>query len=313
MVLLLAPRGGAQDVELEVEEFFKLQPARSLGQCSGAWRFVDGAEGGVEVLQVVAPDEVVGQRFLDGHLSEQCKGPLHEFAHSARCEAMLLHALRRVVVREHGERRIAGRWGVFDFGVRNVEPAVERRGFAQQRVGVVVDQALVHDLDAVEPHQLHHPRTVGEECHQAFAAAAALHVFRHNLSFQQNVGHALGEVSNAVYHAPVYIFIGEMVQQVAQGEDFQVLTQHLAPYGAHSFQILDVGLQSLHGSGFRCATCVLARVSERNFRISGNLRSCRSPGCSPSGVPLRQRQRGSSPVFSRWQRQSGAWRRDRFP
>ena len=132
--------------------------------------------------------------------------------------------------------------GIVHLGVGYADVAVETGRFAEQQVGVVVLQASVGQLDAPEPDKFHRPRAVGEECGEPLFPPGTLYILCHNLSLQLHVGHSIHQIGHTVNHAAVNVFVREMVQQIAQGEDLQLITQPLGSHGAYAFEKLDVSL-----------------------------------------------------------------------
>ena len=61
-----------------------------------------------------------------------------------------------------------------------------------------------------------------------------------DLTFQLDIRHIAIYFMDVIKTASIYIFIREIIQQVAQGKDIQFLVQHSCPLGANTLQVLYV-------------------------------------------------------------------------
>ena len=95
-------------------------------------------------------------------------------------------------------------------------------------------------FDALEPNQIHHTRSIGKMSDQTPLAAFSYRFKTQNLPFQLDIGHVSVYFMDIIKTATVYIFIGEIIQQIMQGKDIQLLVQHCRPLGADTLQILYV-------------------------------------------------------------------------
>ena len=55
--------------------------------------------------------------------------------------------------------------------------------------------------------------------------------------------HVAVQFADTVQAAPIYMFVGEILQQVAKRVDAQFVAEHLTPVGTHARQVLDVLLE----------------------------------------------------------------------
>ena len=127
----------------------------------------------------------------------------------------------------HGQGLLLALVGIFQLGVRNVQPTIKMGGLAKQEVGAVVLHLFVHGFDSTKPNEFYIARTIGKEGYETFATSASFDVFHHDLSPQLNIRHSFHKVGYPVDNTTVNILIGKVVEQIAQGGNAKVITQKL--------------------------------------------------------------------------------------
>ena len=245
----LAPVVGgiAQDVELHIEEFLKLEPVLGLLHVAHVLGIMNLAQ------CLLAPDKVEGlnnegrQRLGNTSCGNALYEGLGEFLHIVRHEARLLHALRRDVVRLHahiGELDVSGPLNV---GMGKLVAAAINAGPSEDDVFYANLIVVVDILAAIEPYEVYEPGAVGEVGHDALLACALVKLLEaHNLAFQLHERHVAGHLAYGIDAAAVDVFVRIILDKVTPRLDIKLFAQYLFSARTNARQIHDVLIEYIH-------------------------------------------------------------------
>ena len=151
-----------------------------------------------------------------------------------------LHLFGGVVIglKPHGrEGQLASRINV---RMSNIDSSVEHGRFTEYNVFFMSLVSTHQVFDALKPYQIDHTRSIREVCHQPALTAFTQRFETKNLAFQLNVRHIAVYLMHVIKTASIYIFIGEIIQEVVQGKDVQFLIQHSSPLRTNPLQVFYV-------------------------------------------------------------------------
>ena len=130
----------------------------------------------------------------------------------------------------------------------HLDPLVENGGTAKYDVRLEHLEVLLYVLDALKPDEVNHPCPIAEVGYQSALPPLSGMFDAQYLALDLDVRHVGIQVADSVDAAPIDIFIWVIGDQVAQGEDAQLLVERGGSLGAYTTQKLDVTLlQFKHG------------------------------------------------------------------
>ena len=245
-ILAALVAGIAKDVQLHEKQFLELHSETRLLQVFRVLRIVNGAQRLVATHQVEWGSDEVGyglwQRVLEG-----AEERLRQFLDGARVHARLLHLLRGIVVRLHTHRRRVYCRRIIDVGMRYLYAIVIDGRLAEHHILCANLVFRLGSLAELKPHEVHDTRTIGEVGHHTFVARAHLKGLETQYSSHHlHERHVACEFVNGVDPRAIHIFIRVILEQVAKGQDAQLLVEHLFAVGAHARQVHDVLIEYVH-------------------------------------------------------------------
>jgi len=200
-----------QNVELYIEQFFKLQPILRLTQQFGTGREVYVYQRFGQRHQMMFAQYGRRQR-LGQRIRKQFHHRSHHFLDSMGVERTALHFLRRIIIRTQPHRFKFQIGHSIHIRMGYVYTSVENRRLSKDDVfltDLIFSYNIFHPL---KPDQVHHSRSVGEMSHQSSVASFAHILETQDLTLQLYVRHVAIQLVYTVYTAPVYIFIREIIQ-----------------------------------------------------------------------------------------------------
>ena len=238
--------GVAQDVELHIEEFLKLEPLLRL-------LYIQHILGIVYLYESLsARDEVE----WGGDKLRQCLGKsrlryllhqsLREFLYLPRLQSRLLHLLRRGVIRLHAHRGEFDALRLVDVGMCKLVAASIDSRFAEHDV---VDSHLIiiiYVLRALPPHEVHHAMAVAEVGHHALAPSTHGKLLKRQYPAPYlHKGHRAVKFVDGIYAAAVHILVWIVFQQVAPCVDVELAVEHGSALGTHAREKLYVLIENI--------------------------------------------------------------------
>ena len=140
--------------------------------------------------------------------------------------------------------------GSINIGMGDVNASVKDVRSPEDNVFRTYFIALLGIFPTIEPCQVHHlPCTIGEMSHHPFFAGTHLEGLEtEDMALHLYEGHVAVQFANVVEPASVNMFVGVILQQIAERLNAQFLAEHLFAIGADPRQILDVLLQYVNHS-----------------------------------------------------------------
>ena len=254
----LAHTGISKDGKLHIEEFLKLQPIVGLREFVGGGGIMRRTQSLVQRHHAQAFQQVArqGLRYRP-HLYLAQKGAC-KLLQCARGESCLLHTLRCLIVRLHAHLAQHQRVGRVYIGMREVYPVVEERRTAEDDIVGVQLHRLQYILLGVEPNAVHPAVPVSKMPYKALPSALAHLLETDELSADLHKGHVGSKFRRAVKPAPIYVLVGEIVQQVAPGLQTQFLLQGFGTLRTDTRQIRQLCFKkrSAHKKDESCSNTV---------------------------------------------------------
>ena len=140
--------------------------------------------------------------------------------------------------------------GSINIGMGDVNASVKDVRSSEDNVFRTYFIALLGIFPTIEPCQVHHlPCTIGEMSHHPFFAGTHLEGLEtEDMTLHLYEGHVAVQFANVVEPASVNMFVGIILQQIAERLNAQFLAEHFFAIGADPRQILDVLLQYVNHS-----------------------------------------------------------------
>ena len=226
----------AHYVELDIEQFLKLEPLARTLHVVYAVRIVDVAHGRVARHQMQRSGDERRKRLGDnvGNAVEQC---LHHLLYGMRVKSVLLHALGGAVIRLQSHLRDVELRCLVYVGMGELESPVEDGGTSEDYIFLANLVLLIYVLSASEPHDIHHPHSVGEVGDDAFLPRTGGELLETEYPpLYLHVGHVARQLADAVNAAAVNIFVGIIFEHLSPRGDIDILFQNVPASRADTWQ-----------------------------------------------------------------------------
>ena len=240
-LVFIALLGGiAQDVELHIEEFLKLQTfLRPL--------YIAQRQGIVNLTQRLLTTYQMQTRKLGWqqglgngtrrNLGDQRLGHLLQ---STGVQAPVLHLLRRDIVRLHAHGAELHIGSLLNVGIDKLIPAVVGCRLTEDDILYAGLVLVVDPTAGIEPYDIHDITAIGEMGYDALLPAFAKLLKTLYPPTDLHQRHIACQLTDGVDLRPVHIFIRIILQQVTPRSDVELTCQYILALWSHAREIHDV-------------------------------------------------------------------------
>ena len=236
-ILATMVAGVAQNVELNVEQLFKLESFARLLHVHSVARIVNATHGLIARHKMQTLHDKGRQCFGQwrGYL---LKHRLDQTFYVARRHARLLHPLGGDIVGLHAHLRELQIFSKVDVGMCYLIASAEYRRSSEDYILHTHLIILVYVLRTREPYEIHHAVVVGEVCHDTLLARSHLKLLkRQDVSLYLHEGHVARQLADGIYATAVDIFVRIILQQATPGAHLEFLLQQLLALRPYTGQI----------------------------------------------------------------------------
>lgn len=230
----------AHNVELDVEQFLKLEPLARTLHFVHAVRIVYGTHGRVARHKMQRSRDERRKR-LPQRLRQTCEQSLDYFLERMGVYAVLLHALGGSIIWLEAHLREVQFRRLIDVGMSKLETSSEDGGTPEDNVFLANLVLLIYILSAAKPHEIHNTRAVAEVGDDAFLPDTGGELLKTEYAtLYLHERHVARQLADAVNTAAVDVFVGIIFEQLSPRGDVEILAQDVPPSGADTGQILYV-------------------------------------------------------------------------
>jgi hypothetical protein len=160
--------------------------------------------------------------------------------------------------------------------VGQVEAPVEQAGLAEHHVLGPAHEFFLNPGNALKPDEFHFARVVAQVGHEPFPPRGTDGFDVADDALDLDVGQLGADVGDAVKAGAVFVAEGVVLDQIAEGEDAELLVEQGSPGGAHPFEKFDLRLEvrahrarSGFGCPFHSSVWSRCRISACMYWITG--------------------------------------------